>query len=147
ATHAPAMDRGHDLLELLAGIRREDEALASAPPGHAPRAVGELRRDALRPERQVPREVPLDSLVGACECREVATENVPLAPRVHPPERVELAVEDLPQAQLLGHVDLRVEEAGRFDLPVQQRLEPAPEAADRRDLDGLERQVALEAVG
>src|SRR5213593_678437 len=147
AAHAPAMDRGHDLLELLTRVGREDEALPGAPPVHAPRAVGELGRNALLPERQVSREVAFDRRVGARERREVAMQDVSLARLVHPPERVELAIEDLPQAQLLGHVDLRVEKARRLHLALQQRVEPAPEAADGLYLDVLERQVLLEAVG
>jgi hypothetical protein len=42
ASHAPAVDHRHDLRELLRRIRREDEALADAPPIDAPGPVGEL---------------------------------------------------------------------------------------------------------
>src|SRR6266540_911668 len=147
ATHAPAMDRGHDFRELFGWIGREDEALTSTPLVHVPRPVGELGWNTLLPERQVSREVAIDRFIGARERREVAPQDVPLACLVHPPERVELSVEDLSQAQLLGHVDLRVEETRRLHLALQQRFEPAPEAADRRDLDILERQVLLEPVG
>src|SRR6185295_11395537 len=144
AAHAPALDRRHDLRELLGGIRREDEALPGAPALDAPRAIGELGRDALGPQRQVAREIGLDRLIGARQRREVAAQHVAIARLVHPPERVELAAEDLAQAELLGHVDLRVEQARRLDFTLQERVEPTTEAADRLDLDLVERQIALE---
>src|SRR5262245_22569741 len=147
ASHAPALDRRHDLRQLLGGIRRKDEALPDTPALDAPRAIGELRRDALGPQRQVAREIPIELPVRARQRREVAAQHVAVARLVYPPERVELAAEDHAQAELLGHVDLRIEQARRLDLTLQQRIEPATEAADRLDPDLGERQIAFESVG
>ena len=65
----------------------------------------------------------------------------------HPPQRLELVLDDLAQAELLGHGDLRRQQARRLDLAVEQRLEPRAEAAGVDGLDVLERQIFLQPVG
>ena len=74
ASHAPAIDRRHDLGELLGRIGREDEALAGAPLLRRATAGRRTPGNALHPERQVPGEVPVDRRVGAGERREVAAQ-------------------------------------------------------------------------
>src|SRR5262245_27100524 len=143
--HAPAVDRVEHLAQLRLGIGREHEALAGAPPRDPPPAILELGGNALVPEGEILREVPIEGALGALEGGEVPAENVGIAPLVHPPQRVELAVEDLPQPEVLGHVDLRIEQAGRLHLALEERIQPASEAAHRSDLDVLEGHELLEA--
>src|SRR6202008_3597125 len=62
----------------------------------------------------------------------------------HPPEGVELVGDDLAQAELSRHVDLRRQQARPLDLALEQRLEPRAEAAGVDRLDILERQILLQ---
>src|SRR4030095_6981465 len=94
----------------------------------APCAVLELGRDRLAPERKVAREIARERLFRAVQGGEVAAEHVGIGALVHPPERVDLAVENLAQAQFLRHEDLRIEKAGGLDLALQERIQSTTEA-------------------
>ena len=59
---------------------------------------------------------------------------------------MEAVLDDLAQAELLGHRDLRRQQARGLDLAVEQRLEPRAEAAGVDRLDVGERQVLLQPI-
>jgi len=65
----------------------------------------------------------------------------------HPPQRLERVADDRAQAELLGHRDLRRQQARGLDLAVQQGFEPRAEAAGIDDLDVFERQELFQPVG
>src|SRR5207247_7684689 len=131
----PAPDLLEYAFELLSGDRVADEALAAGEAAEVPFPVLELRRNAMPPQRQVPRQIGLERALGAVECAQVSAYLVFRCGFRHPPQRMELVGDDFAKAQLLRHVDLRRQQACRLDLLVEQRCEARAETAHVGRLD------------
>src|SRR5215831_3527539 len=142
---APALHLLEYLVKFGARDRLVYKALAPAEAAVVPLAVLEFGGYAVLPQRQIARQVGLERALGAVQGAKVTTYAVPRRGVRHPPERVELVRDDLPQPQLLGHVDLRRQKARGFDLPVEKRGQARAEAADVDGLDVLERKIFLQA--
>src|SRR5215471_2372650 len=97
------------LLEYLVEFGPRDrlvyKALAPAEAAVVPLAVLEFGRHAVLPQRQIARQVGLERALGTVEGAKIPAHAVLRRGFRHPPERVELVRDDLPQPQLLGHVD------------------------------------------
>src|SRR5438067_1506883 len=103
--------------------------------------IGKLRRDAVPPQRQTAGWIALEVGVGPLQYAEVSSQRAGVGVGGHDPQRLERVEDDAPQPQLIGHRDLRIEQAGGFNFTVEQRLQPRTETADVERLDSLEWQV------
>src|SRR5436190_24069445 len=145
---APALDLIEHLVEFRARDGLVDEALAAAELAEVPGMVAlELGRHRQLPERQIFVEVLVHRLLRAVECAQIREHHARIGRLRHPPQGVKGVLDDLAQAELLGHRDLRRQKACRLDLAVEQGLEPRTEAAGIDHLDVLERQIFFQPIG
>ncbi len=93
------------------------------------------------PQRQVLGHVRVHRLLGAFERAQIAAHDLGIEVIRNPPQRLEGILHDLAQAQLLGHRDLRRQQARGLDLTVDQRLEPRAEPARVHHFDILNGKV------
>src|SRR5205085_12318768 len=141
----PALDLLERLVELGLWQRLVDEALAARELAEVPHAqADEVWRNRLLPERQVLRQIGLQGLLGAIEAAEIRAHVLERRRLRHPPERVKLIGNDLAQAELARHVDLRRQQAGGLDFTVEQCFEARAEAAGVHGLDLFQRQILFQ---
>src|SRR5438046_4779220 len=113
---APALDLLEHALELLAGDRLVDEALAAGEAAIVPFAVLEFGWDAVLPQREVLRQVGFERPLGAIQRSQVRA-HLRLRRRLgHPPQRMELVGDALAKAELLRRADLPSQHARRLEL-------------------------------
>src|ERR1051326_2317566 len=109
---APALHLRQGVVELRLRDRLVDEALAAAELREIPRVVGlELRRHRELPQRQVFLEILVERFLGALQGVEIGAHDVRRRGLRRPPQRMEAVLDDLAQAELLGHRDLRRQQA------------------------------------
>src|SRR5262249_29199546 len=142
---APALHLRQGVVEFRLRDRLVDEAFAAAELLEIPRVIGlELGRHRELPQRQEFLQIPVERLLAALQRVEIGADHLGRRSLRRPPQRMEAVLDDLAQAELLGHRDLRREQARGLDLAVEQRLEPRAEAAGVDGLDVGERQVLLQ---
>ncbi len=117
---APALDLLHDFVELSLWNRFVDESFAATEFAEIPFAVLEFGGDREPPQRQKSAEIGIERIFSAIERSEVAGEHVGRHVVRHPPDRVERILQDRAQTKLLGHIDLRRQQARRFHFAVEQ---------------------------
>src|SRR5690349_6692891 len=113
----PALDLVEHLVEFRTRYRLVDEPLAAAELGEIPVvSVFEFARYCELPQRQIFCEIGIERGFGAIERAQIAGHDLDRRTPRHPPQGMERVLDDLAQAELLGHGDLRRQQARGFDL-------------------------------
>src|SRR6516164_297660 len=132
----PALDLIEHLVEFRTRYRLIDETLAAAEFAEVPMVdVFELRRHRKLPQRQISGKIGVERSFGAIERAQIASHDVGRRMLRHPPQRMKSILDDLAQAELFGHRDLRRQQARGLDLAVEQGAQARAEAAG---IDGLD---------
>src|SRR5262249_52135460 len=127
---APALNLRERLIEILAREAAVIEPFAAAELRIIPRMkILEFRRHREPPQRQILFHVDVHGLLGAVERAQIRAHALWLKIVRNPPQRLERIRDDRPQSKLLGHCDLRRQEARGLTLAVQERFEPRAEPA------------------
>jgi hypothetical protein len=95
-------------------------------------------RDAVLPERQVALGIASQILLGAGQNPKVGGQRLRVHAGVDPPEGIECPLEDLTQAELLGHRNFGVEQVAGLHFARQQHGQTGAMATDVLGLDLLE---------
>src|SRR5262249_28070507 len=115
---APHLRQG--VVELRLRDALVDEALAAPEFLEVPRVIAlEFRRHRELPQRQEFFQILVERLLGALQRVEIAAHAVRRRAARYPPRRMEAVLDDLAQAELIRHRDLRRQQARGLALAVE----------------------------